>query len=66
MPLKPGRREMNMFSSLFRRSEKRRAYANLMQLDDRLLRDIGLSRSDLHQMMQGTRTAHTRGHRTHE
>jgi len=34
--------------------------------DDRLLRDIGLSRSDLHQMMQGTRTAHTRGHRTHE
>lgn len=57
---------MNLFSSLFRRSEKRRAYANLMQLDDRLLRDIGLNRSDLHQMMQGSRTAHTRGHRGHE
>jgi uncharacterized protein YjiS (DUF1127 family) len=57
---------MNLFSSLFRRSEKHRAYSNLMQLDDRLLRDIGLSRSDLHQMMQGSRTAHTRGRRDHE
>ena len=57
---------MNLFSSLFRRSEKRRAYSNLMQLDDRMLRDIGLSRSDLHQMMQGSRTAHTRRGRDHE
>jgi len=57
---------MNLFSSLFRRSEKRRAYASLVQMDDRLLRDIGLSRSDLHQMMQGTRTAHTRRNRDHE
>ena len=57
---------MNLFSSLFRRSEKRRTYASLMQMDDRLLRDIGISRSDLHQMMQGTRTAHTRRNRDHE
>jgi len=57
---------MNLFSSLFRRSDKRRAYSNLMQLDDRMLRDIGLSRSDLHQMMQGSRTAHTRRNRDHE
>ena len=56
---------MNLFSSLFRRSEKRRAYSNLMQLDDHLLRDIGLTRSDIHRMM-GSRTAHTRGHRSHE
>ena len=57
---------MNLFSSLFRRSEKRRAYSNLMQLDDRLLRDIGLSRSDLHEMMQGLRTSRTRRSHDHE
>ena len=57
---------MNILTSLFRRSEKRRAYADLMQLDDHLLRDIGVSRSDLHQMMNGTRTAHTKGNRAHE
>jgi len=57
---------MNLFTSLFRRSEKQRSYADLMQMDDRLLRDIGLSRSDLHLMMSGNRTAHTKGHRTHE
>ena len=57
---------MNMFTSLFRRSDKKRTYADLMQMDDRLLRDIGLSRSDLHLMMSGNRTAHTKGHRAHE
>ena len=57
---------MNLFSSLFRRSEKRRAYSNLMQLDDRMLRDIGLSRSNLHEMMQGSRTARTRRSHDHE
>ncbi|MBI4920560.1 MAG: DUF1127 domain-containing protein [Devosia nanyangense] len=56
----------SLFSSLFRRSEKRRAYTNLLQLDDRLLRDIGLSRSDVHQMMDGSRTSHTKGIRSHE
>ena len=57
---------MNILSSLFRRSEKRRAYADLMQLDDHLLRDIGVNRSDLHQMMHGSRTSHTKGIRAHE
>lgn len=57
---------MTMFSSLFRRSEKRRAYADLMNLDDRMLRDIGLNRSDLHLMMAGSRTAHPRSPRGHE
>jgi len=57
---------MILFSSLFRRSEKRRAYSNLMQLDDRMLRDIGLSRSDLHDMMQGSRAARARRNHDHE
>ena len=54
---------MSIITSLLRRAEKRRAYVNLLQLDDHLLRDIGISRSDLHQMMNGTRTAHLRGDR---
>jgi uncharacterized protein YjiS (DUF1127 family) len=49
---------MNIFTSLFRRSEKRRTFAHLIELDDRLLRDIGLNRSDLHLMMVGVPTAH--------
>ena len=57
---------MSIISSLFRRSEKRRAYTDLMNLDDRMLRDIGLSRSDLHLMMAGNRTAHTKSPRSHE
>jgi uncharacterized protein YjiS (DUF1127 family) len=57
---------MNIFTSLFRRSAKQRTYADLMQMDERLLRDIGLSRSDLHLMMSGNRTAHTKGYRAHE
>ena len=57
---------MSIIASLLRRSDKRRTYANLLELDDRLLRDIGLTRSDLHLMMAGNRTAHTKGPRTHE
>ena len=57
---------MNIFTSLFRRSEQRRANTSLLNLDDHTLRDIGLTRSDVHQMMAGTRTAHTKGHRSHE
>ena len=55
---------MNILTSLFRRAEKRRAYSDLLQLDDHLLRDIGVDRSDLHQMMAGTRTAHPLGRRS--
>ena len=54
---------MNIFASLIRRSERRRAYQSLMQLDDHLLRDIGLQRSDLHQMMTGSRTPHVKANR---
>jgi uncharacterized protein YjiS (DUF1127 family) len=45
--------QMSMISSLFRRSERRKTYADLLQLDDHLLRDIGLSRGDVRQMMNG-------------
>ena len=53
---------MTILSSLFRRAERRRAYTDLLQLDDHLLRDIGISRSDLHQMMAGSRTPHGKAH----
>jgi uncharacterized protein YjiS (DUF1127 family) len=45
------------FSAFLRRAANRRTYASLMELDDRLLADMGLSRSDLRQMMAGARTA---------
>jgi uncharacterized protein YjiS (DUF1127 family) len=54
---------MNMFASLFRRAEQRRAYTSLLQLDDHLLRDIGLNRSDLHLMMSGSRSANAKADR---
>ncbi len=57
---------MSILASLFRRAEKRRAYSDLMSLDDRMLRDIGINRSDLHLMMAGSRTAHARSRRDHE
>ncbi len=51
--------EMSMISSLFRRAERRKTYADLLQLDDHLLRDIGLSRGDIRSMAHG-RTALSR------
>ena len=44
---------MSLFSSLVRRSERRKVYADLMRLDDHILRDIGLTRQDVHDMMSG-------------
>ena len=57
---------MKLLASLLRRAEQRRAFTSLVQLDDYLLRDIGLQRSDLHQMMAGSRTPHVKGTRAHE
>ncbi len=54
---------MSLLTSLFRRSEKRRAFTDLLALDDRMLRDIGLNRTDLHLMLAGDRTAHPKGAR---
>jgi uncharacterized protein YjiS (DUF1127 family) len=56
---------MNILSSLLRSATKRRTYADMLHLDDHLLRDIGVSRSDLHQMMRGSRTASRRDNREH-
>ncbi|MEQ1770969.1 MAG: DUF1127 domain-containing protein [Devosia sp.] len=57
---------MKLFDRFARRAANRKAYAQLLQLDDHLLRDMGITRSDVLQMMAGHRTAHTVGIRTHE
>jgi uncharacterized protein YjiS (DUF1127 family) len=57
---------MNIIASLLRRSEKRRTYSHLVGLDDRLLRDIGLNRADLHLMMVGVRTVHGKPRLDHD
>ena len=48
---------MSFLTTLLRRSEQRRMYASLMQLDDHLLRDIGLTRGDLRRRMVDRTTA---------
>lgn len=55
----------SLFTSLFHRSEKRRAYTELMRLDDHLLRDIGVTRSDVRDLMSG-RNRHAGKYRSHE
>lgn len=52
---------MSLFTALLRRSGKRRMYADLMQLDDHLLRDIGLTRADLRARMFNRATAEVVG-----
>ena len=56
---------MNIFSMMLRTAARRRTYADMLHLDDHLLRDIGVSRSDLHDMMRGSRTAPRRDNREH-
>ena len=56
---------MSLLSALFRRSERNRVFSSLMQLDDHLLRDIGLTRTDLALMISGRQTL-TSIARTHE
>jgi uncharacterized protein YjiS (DUF1127 family) len=56
----------SLITSLLRRSAYRKTYASLMALDDHLLADIGFTRSELKQMMAGSRTAHARTIQTHE
>ena len=54
---------MSYFSTLFRRAERNRALADLLKLDDHLLRDIGLTRTDISAMRQGRHHASpSRGH----
>ena len=40
-----------LLSAFFERSSKRRRYADLLKLDDHLLRDIGLTRADIRAAM---------------
>jgi uncharacterized protein YjiS (DUF1127 family) len=49
---------MNAIATLFHSLAARRQYVRLQQLDDYLLTDIGLTRSDLRQLTSGDRTAH--------
>jgi uncharacterized protein YjiS (DUF1127 family) len=51
----------NAFSSLIRHAGRRKIYADLLQLDDYLLKDIGLTRTDVQHMMSG-RNKVTRAH----
>jgi uncharacterized protein YjiS (DUF1127 family) len=55
---------MFILTSLLRRAERRRVYTDLMQMDDYLLRDIGVSRRDLREISLGTRTTRAAGKRT--
>jgi uncharacterized protein YjiS (DUF1127 family) len=52
----------NVFSSLLRTAGRRKVYADLLHLDDHLLRDIGLTRSDVHTMMSRRGGKVTRTH----
>jgi uncharacterized protein YjiS (DUF1127 family) len=52
----------NVFSSLIRTAGRRKVYADLLHLDDHLLRDIGLTRSDVHTMMSRRGGKVTRTH----
>ena len=50
-------------TSMFRRSERKRVLTDLMKFDDHLLRDIGLTRTDLAVMRAGRHHASpSRGH----
>lgn len=43
----------NLISRLIRKAGRRRIYADLLNMDDHLLRDIGLSRADVSDMIAG-------------
>jgi len=45
------------FTTLLRRSARRRAYASMPQLDDHLPHDIGLSRADLRAQLVNVQSA---------
>jgi uncharacterized protein YjiS (DUF1127 family) len=44
-----------LFSRIIRALERRRAVHELVQLDDHMLSDIGLTRADIHRAVDGTR-----------
>jgi uncharacterized protein YjiS (DUF1127 family) len=44
-----------LFSRIIRALERRRAVHDLMQLDDHMLSDIGVTRADIHRAVDGIR-----------
>lgn len=48
---------MSLLTSLFRRAERKKIFADLIKYDDHLLRDIGLTRSDVALMRAGRSAA---------
>jgi uncharacterized protein YjiS (DUF1127 family) len=54
---------MSYLSGLFRRAERNKALSDLLKLDDHLLRDIGLTRTDVTAMRHSRHHASpSRGH----
>ncbi len=53
---------MSYFSSLFRKAERKRVLSDLMMFDDRMLRDIGLTRTDIALMRSNRVPTPGRGH----
>jgi uncharacterized protein YjiS (DUF1127 family) len=49
----------SLFASLLRGRARRRTITDLMRLDDHLLADIGITRSELHAMLRGDRRTRT-------
>lgn len=47
----------DLWTAIRRRHERRRAIAELSALDDRLLKDIGISRSQIRTAAEGTRAS---------
>ena len=47
----------NLFSAITERARRRRAYVHLLDLEDRLLADIGLSRHDVVEMRNGRKAS---------
>jgi uncharacterized protein YjiS (DUF1127 family) len=52
---------MGIINTLFRGAQRRKIYADLINLDDHLLRDIGLTRGDVNRIVSG-RAKTTRTH----
>jgi uncharacterized protein YjiS (DUF1127 family) len=47
----------NLFANIAERARRRRAYGHLLDLEDRLLADIGLSRHDVVELRNGRKSA---------
>ena len=53
---------MSILTSLFRRAERKQMFSDLMKFDEHLLRDIGLTRTDIALMRAGRHNGISRAH----